>query len=71
MIESFADQATEDVFEGVNSKAARVFPRELWPVIRRKLDAVNAADAIIDIRAPPGNRLEALKGPAPVGGASA
>ena len=41
---------------------ARRLPVFLWPVIRRKLDMVNAAHLIGDLRAPPGNRLEQLRG---------
>ncbi len=62
MIQSFGDAATEDVFNGRDSRAARRLPRAIWPVIRRKLDMVRAAHTLADLRAPPGNRLEALKG---------
>ena len=62
MIRSFADGASEQVFNGENSRIARRLPKELWPLIRRKLDAINAAAALNDLRVPPGNRLEALKG---------
>ena len=62
VIRSFADDATEHVFYDEATKAARRLPKVLWPVIRRKLDAVHAARALDDLRAPPGNRLEALKG---------
>lgn len=63
MIESFADDGTEDVFEGVDSKAARKScPRNLWPQARRKLDMLDAAVSLAGLRFPPGNRLEALKG---------
>lgn len=62
MIQSFADAATEDVFHGTNSKAARKIPKELWSTVRRKLDLVNAATSVKALRVPPGNRLEALQG---------
>ena len=62
MIESFADESTEAVFHGLANKAARALPKELWPVIHRKLDMVNAAHRIADLRVPPGNHLEVLKG---------
>jgi toxin HigB-1 len=62
VIRSFADDATEDVYYDDATKAARRLPKVLWPVIRRKLDAVHAARVLDDLRAPPGNRLEALKG---------
>jgi proteic killer suppression protein len=62
VIASFADKATSDLFHGVDSKEARRVPKEIWGVVRRKLDMVNAAHAAKDLKVPPGNRLEALKG---------
>ena len=61
MIRSFADAGTEDVFNGRNSKAARkACPRELWAIARRKLEHLDSAERLEDLRVPPGNRLEAL-----------
>ena len=57
---SIADDTTRDIWNGVNSKAGRRVPRELWPVIRRKLDQVDAVTQLNDLRIPPGNRLHAL-----------
>ena len=63
MIQSFADRGTEDVFNGANTKAARqTCPRNFWRVATRKLDLLDSVEALQDLRAPPGNRLEALKG---------
>ena len=62
MILSFADEATADVFNGKNTKAARTLDKAVWPVMRRKLDVLNAAHEMSDLSSPPGNRLEALKG---------
>lgn len=63
MILSFADKATEDIFDSTNSSAARKrLPRELWSVAFRKLDQIDAAVELNDLKVPPGNRLEALKG---------
>jgi proteic killer suppression protein len=62
VIANFADRAAEDIFHGVDSKAARAIPRDLWPAARRKLDMLNAARIIEDLRIPPANRLEKLKG---------
>lgn len=62
MIRSFGDSGTEDIFHTRNTKAARAIPRQLWPVIRRKLDYLQAATRLEQLRYPPGNRLEALKG---------
>jgi toxin HigB-1 len=63
MIISFKDQGTEDIFDGNDSKEARKqCPINLWDVVRRKLDQINAASSLDDIKVPPGNRLEVLKG---------
>jgi len=63
MIRNFADSGTEDTFNGRNTaEARRTCPRSLWPVARRKLDQLDAAGALEDLRVPPGNRLESLKG---------
>ena len=61
MIESFLNRAAEDIFNGVNSRAARKScPRQLWGIARRKLDQLDSAQSLEDLRVPPGNRLEAL-----------
>ena len=62
VIHTFADAATADVFNGATTRAARTIDKSIWPVVRRKLDMLNAATAVQDLRVPPGNRLEALKG---------
>jgi proteic killer suppression protein len=63
VIQSFTDAGTEDIFDGRASKAARkVLPLDLHGIARRKLDWINSAQALQDLRSPPGNRLEALKG---------
>jgi toxin HigB-1 len=62
MIISIKDDITKDIFNGINSKAARKIPTVLWLVAQRKLDMINAAHEVIDLRIPSGNRLEALKG---------
>lgn len=63
MIRTFADQGTEDVFDGKNTAAARrSCPKSLWNVAYRKLDQLDSAIELADLRLPPGNRLEALKG---------
>lgn len=37
-------------------------PRSLWKVAARKLDSIDQAEILDDLRIPPGNRLEALRG---------
>ena len=59
MIRSFRDKITEAVFTGETPKG---FPTDLVKAARRKLRYLNAADDLGDLRAPPGNRLEALAG---------
>ena len=62
MIKSFASKATEEIYHGVSSKSAKSFPESIWGVAQRKLDMINAAHLLSDLRIPPGNRLERLKG---------
>jgi len=62
MIASFADEATEALFHGEGGKAIRRIPSDIRSVALRKLDLLNAAHELLDLRVPPGNRLEALKG---------
>jgi proteic killer suppression protein len=63
MIRSFKNQATKDIFNGINSRSARnTCPQTLWRIAYRKLDQLDSAEALDDLRVPPGNRLEMLKG---------
>jgi toxin HigB-1 len=63
VIVSFRDKGIEDLFDGRDSKAARKScPSDLVRVARRKLDQLNQAVALADLRAPPSNHLERLKG---------
>lgn len=63
VIRSFADQGTEDVFDGMNSKEARSScPPDLWAVARRKLTQINRVRELTELAVPPENRLESLKG---------
>ncbi len=58
----FGDPGTQDVYDGVASKAARkTLPPMLRSVARRKLLQVVAAARLDDLRYPPGNRLEPLR----------
>jgi len=59
VIRSFKDAATQAVFRGECPKG---FPAGPLKVARRKLRYLNAVAALSDLRAPPGNRLEPLKG---------
>ena len=62
MIQSFADEATADLFRERSTKAVRRIPKDLWPVVRRKLKMLDVAQRLSDLKSPPGNRLEVLKG---------
>ena len=62
VIRTFADDATRDIWNGVNSKAARRIPSSLWPVIHRKLDQIDVVPSVEALRVPPGNQLHALTG---------
>jgi len=63
VIQSFRNDASEDLFNGRNTKRARkTCPESLWRVLSRKLDALDSAERLEDLRIPPGNRLELLSG---------
>jgi toxin HigB-1 len=63
VIISFGDRATEDFYHGESSaKARKLLPPSLRLVAMRKLDMLNVAKVLEDLRSPPGNRLERLRG---------
>ena len=62
MIESFGNRLAEELFFDRQSRETRRFPPELRRVARRKLLYLHDASELSDLRVPPGNRLEALKG---------
>jgi proteic killer suppression protein len=59
VIKSFADRDTEALFQ---REHVRRYPAELVRTMLRKLVAIDAAEGLDDLRVPPGNRLEKLKG---------
>jgi proteic killer suppression protein len=62
VIQSFADEATADLFRERNTRAARRIPRDIWRSAQRKLKALDAAARLDDVNVPAGNWLERLKG---------
>lgn len=62
MIESFGNRLAEDLFFDRRSRETRAFPPELLRVARRKVLYLHDAAEFDDLRVPPGNRLEPLKG---------
>ena len=63
MIRPFETNGTEDIFNGRNTKDARkTCPRDLWRVAARKLEQLDSAERLEELRIPPGNKLEALSG---------
>jgi proteic killer suppression protein len=62
VIVSFADRATGALYHGERTGPVKRCPPEIRQVALRKLDMLNAAGALLDLRSPPGNRLEALRG---------
>jgi toxin HigB-1 len=59
MIQSFADGETELIWQG---RRSRKLASDMQTVALRKLRLLHAARVLADLRVPPGNRLEALKG---------
>ena len=62
MIVSFGDKTTEDIFHGFDTKAARRIAQVLWVRVQANLDLLNASTTLEDLRVPPSNRLEKLRG---------
>jgi len=62
VIETFGNALAEDLFDDKRTKATRAFPPELRRAARRKLLYLHDAAELRDLRVPPGNRLEGLKG---------
>jgi len=62
MILSFGNQLAQDLFDDKKTKSTRQFPSELYRVARRKMLYLHDADQLTDLRVPPGNKLESLKG---------
>ena len=59
MIRNFADKETERMWNG---EVSRRLPIAIQSIARRKLRMINNARRLDDLRIPPANRLEALKG---------
>ena len=59
MIISFKDKETEKIWEGTFSKG---FPRNIQKIMRRKLRMLNNAKNLSDLKIPPNNKLEKLRG---------
>ncbi len=62
MIGSFRDSDLEEFYYGGSGRRTKRIPADLHKVIRRKLDQLFGAVELSDLRAPPGNRLGALRG---------
>ena len=59
MIKSFAGKETEKLF---GREFSRKLPNDIQKIARRKLEVLDAAESLNDLRVPPSNRLEKLKG---------
>ena len=62
MILSFGNKVTEALYNGVETKGVRHLPHDIIQKTLNKLDVLNGAHDLLDLRSPPGNRLEALRG---------
>ena len=62
MIVSFGNRATSDLYHGLSSSRIRRLPSQILESALYKLDLLNAAQSLDDLRSPPGNKLESLKG---------
>jgi proteic killer suppression protein len=62
MIRSFGNQLAEDLYYDRKTRVTRAFPQELRRAARRKILFLHDAAELRDLRVPPGNKLEALRG---------
>jgi proteic killer suppression protein len=63
VIQGFSDKASEDIRNGKASRAARNrLPTALWRTAARKFDQLHRVLDLEELRVPPGNHLEALRG---------
>jgi proteic killer suppression protein len=61
VIRGFRDQGTQDVFNGLDTKAARrACPRDLWARAQRRLSQLDYASSLRDLRLPKSSRLHRL-----------
>jgi len=59
MIKSFADKEAKKIF---GREFSRKLPNDIQRITRRKLEILDAAESLNDLRVPPANRLEKLSG---------
>ena len=59
MIVSFSDKQAMKIYDGI---VAKKLPNEIQNIARRKLRMLSSAKIIDDLKIPPGNKLEQLKG---------
>jgi toxin HigB-1 len=62
VIKNIKGKTTQDIFDGISSKASRKVPYEIHQRARDLLDAINAISKVEDLKIPPSNRLHKLKG---------
>jgi proteic killer suppression protein len=58
VIKTFADKRTKELYEGGRSKR---FPHEIWERALRKLEYLDLATSVTDLKVPPSNRLHKLE----------
>lgn len=59
MIKGFSDKETERLFQ---RQPSRKIPTQIQRIAQRKLEVLNAAEKLSDLRVPPSNHLEKLSG---------
>jgi proteic killer suppression protein len=62
VIKSFASRKAEDIYDGTNSRYARLLPIPLHAKAKRLLDQINAATQVETLKVPPSNKLSKLSG---------
>lgn len=62
MIKSFGNKITADLYNGTSNARVRKLPSDIKESALYKLDVLNSVTSLNELKSPPGNRLEALKG---------
>ena len=60
-IKTFADDTASDIYNSLNTKAARRVPQDVWKAARRKMAVLNAAANKLELSAIPGSGFESLE----------
>jgi len=59
-IKSLSDDTTKDIYQNLDTKAARRVPKEVWPAARRRMAALDAAKSTFELGSNPSNHFKVM-----------